>query len=266
MTKQILRASKAQTGTKEWAEKTVNIQRGCEHNCRYCYARYMAVTRFGRCTAEEWAEPVINYSAAAKKYRTTKDGSYVPTRHMFPSSHDITPRNLYQCIEVIGNLLEAGNDVLIVSKPHWSCITEICDTFRASKSRIMFRFTIGSMDDEVLGFWEPGAPRFAERFACLRNAHHFGYQTSVSCEPYLDPYILELYKKVKPYITDSFWIGKLRDFNNRVDLTGVTEAQLWQHVYPLRAIQEDPAFQEIFQQLDGREFVRWKDGQSKWNK
>ena len=24
------------TGVQEWAEKSVNIQYGCEHNCRYC--------------------------------------------------------------------------------------------------------------------------------------------------------------------------------------------------------------------------------------
>ena len=37
------------TGTKEWAKSNLNFQLGCEHGCRYCYAREMAVNRFKRC-------------------------------------------------------------------------------------------------------------------------------------------------------------------------------------------------------------------------
>ena len=37
------------TGTQEWAASNVNIQDGCEHDCRYCYAKTMAI-RFKRAT------------------------------------------------------------------------------------------------------------------------------------------------------------------------------------------------------------------------
>ena len=30
-------------GTKEWADENVNIQNGCPNDCRYCYAKAMAV-------------------------------------------------------------------------------------------------------------------------------------------------------------------------------------------------------------------------------
>ena len=40
--------NKPATGTREWADRTYNIQAGCEHACAYCYAHAMAV-RFGRC-------------------------------------------------------------------------------------------------------------------------------------------------------------------------------------------------------------------------
>jgi len=254
-------AVKPRTGTKEWSKDTVNIQMGCEHGCRYCYARQMMVDWLKKCPAEQWAHPVINNSAVDAEYKRI-DGVV-----MFPSTHDITQRNLAQCLCVLRKLLDAGNQVLIVSKPHWECITLICETLKEYKSQIMFRFTIGSRSDELLSFWEPYAPRFHERLACLEYAWKCGYQTSVSCEPYLDMNVKDLFATVAPYITDSFWIGKLRDLNRRVDLTTLTPDQIDRYVNPLRAACSDEAVRTIYNQLEGFKpatltackFVKWKD-------
>ena len=59
--------AKEKTGTKEWAAANVNIQFGCEHGCRYCYARHEAVCRFKRCTAEQWINPVIDNAKVDKR-------------------------------------------------------------------------------------------------------------------------------------------------------------------------------------------------------
>ncbi len=40
-------------GTKEWAASNVNIQSGCPNDCRYCYAKSMAI-RHKRKTRENW--------------------------------------------------------------------------------------------------------------------------------------------------------------------------------------------------------------------
>jgi hypothetical protein len=66
---------------------------------------------------------------------------------------------------VLGKLLEAGNEVLIVSKPHLDCIRAICDEFESFRNildvfegyhryRMVFRFTIGACDDRILSLWE----------------------------------------------------------------------------------------------------------------
>jgi len=248
---------KRQTGAREWSESSVNIQLGCTHNCRYCYARHLAVERFHRCTAEEWAKPRINADAAAKNYNR-RQGTV-----MFPSSHDITPANINYCIETLLKLVWAGNCVLIVSKPHLSCIEKICGELGYYKGQILFRFTIGSADSAILKFWEPGAPDFAERFESLKYAFNTGFETSVSCEPYLDPYIVYTYIACKPYITDSFWIGKLRDFDRRVDLSGVTTEQLERFVRPCRAAQGDDVVRGIYRLLYDKPLVRWKDSVQK---
>lgn len=40
-------------GVGEWASHSVNIQSGCEKNCKYCYPKCMAI-RFGRKTLSSW--------------------------------------------------------------------------------------------------------------------------------------------------------------------------------------------------------------------
>jgi len=160
---------------------------------------------------------------------------------------------------VLRKLLDAGNDVLIVSKPHWQCITLICDRFKEHRDKILFRFTIGSTDNDVLAFWEPGAPNFQKRLACLQYAFQTGYKTSVSCEPYLDPYVVYTYTACKPYITDSFWVGKLRHFNCRVKLDDATPEQIKKYVEPLKAAQNDDVVKSIHKLLYDKSFVMWKD-------
>ena len=133
------------TGTREWSDVSMNIQRGCEHGCLYCYARYDAVQRWKRCEAKHWPTPCIDEKKVDAAHLKTYRGVV-----MFPTTHDITPANLSQYLCVLRKLLDAGNRVLIVSKPHWECITVICNAHLEYKRQIEFRFTIGSTDEDVL--------------------------------------------------------------------------------------------------------------------
>jgi len=241
------------TGTKEWAETNVNIQLGCEHNCRYCYARSNLVDRFHKCTEEQWVSPVINNKAVDKNR-----GKYEGTV-MFPSSHDITPLNVSQCLVVLRRLLDAGNKVLIVTKPHPICIKLICEAFKEFKKQILFRFTIGSASDEVLKFWEPGAPSFGERMECLKYAFENGFATSVSCEPYLDGLVIYTYLAVRDYLTESFWIGLLRDFDRRTNLAEISYTGLANYVLPLKKAMKETVVRSIYRMLHDKPFVMWKD-------
>lgn len=246
------------SGTKEWAAVNKNIQIGCEHNCRYCYARAMAV-RYGRCTKEQWPEPVIDQVKVDKIYGKAKnDGSY-EYDCMFPSTHDITPRNLFQSLILITKLLTAGNKVLIVSKPHWSCITAICGELKPFMDQVNFRFTIGSTYNKTLEFWEPGAPNFIERISCLQYAHKCGYKTSVSCEPMLDPYVANLYEACSDFVTESFWVGKMRKFKQRVDLSGISEDDYKKFIEPLLVTLDDNFIKLIYETMKEYPLIRWKD-------
>jgi DNA repair photolyase len=244
------------TGTKEWAVTNVNIQLGCENGCRYCYARYNAVKFRKWCTVKQWLDPVTIIHRVTRSY-LKRDGVV-----MYPSTHDITPRNLADSICVLRKLLKAGNKVLLVSKPRIGCISTICDELLEYRKRLMFRFTIGSLNNYVLSFWEPDAPTFGERKQCLIYAWSRKFHTSVSCEPFLDcevDKIAALFEVLEPYVTDSFWIGKLRHFTKRVVLDGATPGDIERFVEPLRAAQSDEFVLGLCQRLNRERQILWKD-------
>ncbi len=248
--------AKKKTGTKEWAVSNVNIQLGCENGCRYCYARDNAVGFRKWCTAEQWLDPVIVMSRVTRSY-LKREGVV-----MYPSTHDVTERNLSESVCVLRKLLKAGNKVLLVSKPNIGCIANICEEFQKYRKQLVFRFTIGSLDDYVLKFWEPNAPAFGERKQCLKYAWSQKYQTSVSCEPFLDcevGKIVALFEQLKPYVTNSFWIGKLRHFTKRVVLEGATDDDRERFVEPLKAAQSDEFILGLCQRMNREPLILWKD-------
>jgi len=93
--------------------------------------------RFKQVTPEQWHLERIRPVDVSKRHKNY-DGQV-----MFPSSHDITSNNIDACLEVLKNLLDVGNQVLVVSKPHLECIKRICDEFEQFKDQILFRFSIG---------------------------------------------------------------------------------------------------------------------------
>ncbi len=189
-------------GTKEWADSNVNCYFGCSNNCRYCYAKKMAI-RFKRKTEDTWKLMVPNLNKIKKEYRK-RNG-----RIMFPTSHDITKESLSNCLIVLKKLANSGNEILIASKPSLRCIKEICKNFKNNKDFLQFRFTITSKHNKILKFWEPCAPLFEERFASLKFAYFNGFKTSISIEPFLDNDTFELVNILTPYTTESIWIGKM---------------------------------------------------------
>jgi len=239
------------TGTREWSTRSANIQRGCDNNCLYCFARYDAVSRFKTIgSPEEWTHPKVDPNLVNKKWKK------IPGRIMFPTQHDIVPENLTSCITALMNMLEAGNEVLIVSKPRIRCVERMCEDLGKWKDRIMFRFTIGAMDDNILRWWEPGAPSYAERLESLKCAFGNGYKTSVSCEPCLDiPGFIVLFRALEPWVTDGIWLGMMNKINTRVQVKTETDRL---HIDRMKYLQEKISYQQIYEYLKGEPKIRWK--------
>lgn len=240
------------SGTGEWASQNANFINGCAHNCKYCYAKSMAV-RFKRKTVDGWKSEEINLGRFEKELKR-KDG-YT----MFPSSHDISPENLDYSLRFMGRLLENGHHVLVVTKPHLSVVEAICKKHIEFKDKILFRFTIGSCDSEILKFWEPFAPSFEERLSSLKHAYSLGYQTSVSCEPALDTNTLELVDLLVPYVTDAIWIGLPNRLKGILKANGADDSTTIKKAEELITKQSFEWVNDLYEKLKDNPKVKWKD-------
>jgi len=207
--------------------------------------------RFKRTSPSTWPEEVVIEREVRKKRRL------LPGTVMFPTTHDITPGNLWACEALLQGLIQAGNRTLIVSKPHLACVQTLCGSLSQWKGQVLFRFTIGLMDDDLRRFWEPGAPDFSERLASLRWAREAGYETSVSAEPLLEPWnVRTLVETLRPFVTYSIWIGKANQLRQRTawklppDHPEIVRLLLWQ---------TDDKVREVYACLKHDPLVKWKD-------
>jgi DNA repair photolyase len=242
--------TKPRTGTREWASKSVNIQIGCEHDCRYCYARANAL-RFGRITSpEDWPVTRLNEEAVRKNRGKCRG------RIMFPTAHDITPQNIGACLTVLLKLLRAGNEVLIVTKPGPVMEALYLELFRY-REQVLFRFSITGFDTPMLRYWEPYTPSYDDRRHQLMNACRYGYATSVSIEPALAPeQVPRMVRELEDDVTDTIWIGTMRHIRRRVRIETETDRRM---VEAMEAAQSDENIRALHAALKDHPKIRWKD-------
>jgi len=245
-------AGRPVSGTEEWATENVNIQSGCEHDCLYCYAKSGQI-RYKRQTPESWKNAMIRLKDVEKR-RRKRAGNL-----MFPTSHDITPQNIEACLIVLRKLLDAGNDVLIVSKPTPSVVRRLCAELTDYRKQVLFRFTIGSVHDSALSYWEPNAPLFKERLESLRLAFHSGYSTSVSVEPMLDNNVDELVQILLPFITDDIWLGRVNRLPAIIAGNCPGNEEAARRAHDLLRLHDDEWVRSLFNRYRNKPKVKWKD-------
>ena len=177
---------------------------------------------------------------------------------MFPSMHDITPGYLEYYVRTLRNLLEANNQIVMVTKPHLQCVERICAEFSEYRDWLLFRMTITSLNDDLSRYWEPGAPLPGERVEALQYAYESGFQTSVSVEPMLDTVesMVTLYHSLTPYITEDIWFGKMNAIDKRVDQNNNESVSA---ARTIKESQSDANILWLYDQLKDQPKVMWKD-------
>lgn len=172
------------TGTREWSDDSFNFITGCRYNCRYCYARKMAV-RFGRLNGD-WSEmtPVNNWESRMRKTMEKCDKTV-----MVPTTHDLYPEFNELNLAVLKSLTMVYRRVLVVTKGSPAAVDYLTHNLRRwsdeMAARFEFRFTITSHQEELVSYWEPGAPSLHDRFRSMTFAIQRGFKVSVSIEPFL---------------------------------------------------------------------------------
>ena len=113
------------------------------------------------------------------------------------------------------------------------------------------------MNNELLEYWEPNAPFFEERMQSLVYAEHYGFSTSVSIEPMLDSEnVVALFQTLKPYVTNSIWIGKLNKIDSRIEIKNEKDKE---QVNKIISGQTDEKILAIWEQLKNEPLVKWKE-------
>lgn len=243
-------SAERKTGTREWSSVSVNCCDGCSNDCAYCYARAMAL-RFKRTTALSWRAERIRDKDVARS-RPRYKGVV-----MFPTSHDLTLGNADACLTVLHKLLEAGNQVLLVSKPRLDIVKRVCREMERHRSRLLLRFTITARKAELLQHWEPNASGYMERLSCLMYAHGRDFRTSVSMEPMLDvPDAVNLFREVEPWVSETVWIGRMNRWSTNVRVRTETDRFMLDR---LVSQQSDEHMLDLYDRLRRERKVRWKD-------
>ena len=159
----------------------LNAYVGCQHNCRYCYARFMK--RFTG-HAEPWGSFVdVKVNAAEllarevlrkKKGRVWVSGvcdAYQPLE----AKHRLTRR----CLEI---LVDHGWPVTVQTKSPL-VLRDLEILKRSADAEV--GFTVTTADERIGRIFEPGAPPIAKRVEALGTLHAAGIPTFVMVAPLL---------------------------------------------------------------------------------
>ena len=159
----------------------LNAYVGCEHNCRYCSARFMK--RFTG-HAEPWGAFVdVKVNApellAREVLRKRKGRVWVSgvcdAYQDLEAKHRLTRR----CLEI---LVEHGWPVTVQTKS--PLVLRDLDILKKSAD-IEVGLTITTADERLRKIFEPGAPPIAERIQALATLHAEGIATFVMVAPLL---------------------------------------------------------------------------------
>lgn len=198
---------------KQWSEHIHNIlsvKSNCKNDCKYCYMKGLK-NRFFKIDIENF-DIIIDDKKVKKSWKKSSNKMI-----MFPSSHDIFPEFIDKYIEVCKNILNAGNSIMIVTKPRLNCIDKLIEQLSNHKDKIIFMLTITSSDQNLLEYYEKNAPTYDERKQCLINLFNNGYYTSISMEPFLnDPFIV--INELDQYVTHNIWLGLMSGFKNNKEI------------------------------------------------
>jgi len=239
-------------GTGEWADNSRNCMIGCSNDCAYCYSRVKALKDGIIPSRSTW--PIENTDDVAIAKRHFKLDGLV----MFPTRHDTTPDNIKYVLPYVTGLLEAGNDVLFVSKASLACMKLLCRELSMFKSQLLIRVTIGSMHPMLCKFWERNAPSPQERLMALQHAFDKGFETSVSMEPVLHGVedAVETFTIVEPFVTEKIWVGAMNGLDTRVDMTNLNFAKA---VTDLKKLQSKKELVRLYNELKDQPKVLWKE-------
>jgi DNA repair photolyase len=248
------------TGVKirESSEFSANIQVTCSNDCAYCYSAVVAVEKGYVRNRAKWANDFL------KKTVPSFNRKYDNIVH-YPTNHDVTFRNLDRHCTAIREILEAGNDLVICTKPSLRCMEAVARVCTDYKNKVTFRLTITSLAEAQSVLWEKYAPLPAERIATLKLLFEQGFRTEVFAEPLLQGAgsAMDIYNSVYPYVTESICFGAMNMVDKRVDTTDPVYADA---VANIRRYQSDNNLLFLYNSMKDLPKVTFKNSIAKFGR
>lgn len=159
----------------------INCYRGCQHNCTYCYARFMK--RFTGHT-EPWGQFVdVKVNAVEllqreilrkRRDRVWVSGVCDPYQPL-EAKYKLTR----QCLEIL-----AQHDWPVTVQTRSPLVLRDIDILKKGRE-FEVGFSVTTADDDIRKLFEPSAPPISERIHALDELHQAGIRTFVMIAPML---------------------------------------------------------------------------------
>ncbi len=173
----------------------MNLYRGCNHNCIYCYSRaqWYGIDNFTKVCPKKNAIEILEKQAKGKR----KKG--IVGLGAMTDTYNYLDKDLQYTRKALQILDRYGFGASIETK---SCLVERdIDVLKSihEKSGAIIKISITTADDELGKRIEPGAPKVSERFATMKKLSDAGLYVGTCLLPII-PYITDDPENIKEII------------------------------------------------------------------
>jgi len=201
------------------ADYALNCYVGCQHGCRYCYARFMA--RFTE-HREEWGEFVdvrVNIPQVLLRQLPRKRVGSVMISSVCDGWQPLEEkyRLTRECLRL---LVAYGYEVSILTKS--TLVVRDLDII-AGKKTVDLGMTVTTLDEELRRIIEPVASPTAQRFQSLKKAAEKGAQTWLFIGPLL-PFLSDTQDNISRLMKEASKLPLTRVYVDKLNL----RPRVWQ--------------------------------------
>jgi DNA repair photolyase len=195
------------TRAKEYCDLAINIYKGCNHGCEYCYARKMAERYTSKDCICSFNEPKLRQGIVEATKNQLSGGKYKGKKILlcfmcdpYPADIDTMPTR-----EIITAIKNAGANFAVLTKGGMRAVRDF-DLYEEGDSfgtTLTFRYPFDSLK------WEPKAALPEERFEAIKKANIiYNIKTWISLEPVINPIdTLDMVNMLHSYV-DLWKVGR----------------------------------------------------------
>ena len=192
---------------REYSPYSLNIYKGCDHDCKYCYVKTMP---FYKKVPNKEVKPRENILEKLEKQLKKQEITEQVLLCFVGDPYCKADTEYKTTRDILKILLRYDIPTAILSKGGERILRDL-DLFKQFQN-IKIGTTLTLIDPKDSLYYEPGASLPAERMETLKTIHEENIKTWVSFEPVIRPEItLELLELTKEYV-GQYKVGKMNHY------------------------------------------------------